>query len=333
MPRPRLRRSSIVVGIVVGIILVLVTVPGRIVDGEPWFWMTLEHGWPFNYLRREAKGSAPAPRNNTLYYGRLDFVAAQSMLGVPWLGRDNWRLWEAPIDETREGKETPRWEFSGMLLACDLAIALVVIVGVVSMWELRRRRRPGLFSFALSDMLFAVASLCAVLGWLVHQQREFRREERLIDAELFSSSLADKWYREDEVCIAPVFVRSLIGERLLPAFLWRTCEIELDLENGERANLICEELSCLEHLTRIDLVDDSSQGFPYAALRPLKQLNTLDISSSYDKIDERDISGPAMLTQLRKIVVDFEEEIPADVVKRFKAELPECKIVDRDYDW
>jgi hypothetical protein len=333
----RLHKSSIIVGIVVSAILVLIMIPGRIVEGQPWMWQTYEHGWPFNYLRREARGNAPAPRYNTLYYGRLDYVAARPMLGIPWLCPDNWRVWEASIDETWSGKETPRWEFSGALLAWDLVISLLVLVGFVLMWEFRRGRRPNVFTFRIGDMLVGVAFVSAVLGWAVNLQREFHREEQVVDRE-FERSLTvnvttDTWSDADQVCIAPTWMQSVIGERLLPAFVWRTCTIDIQLWDGSRAAAMAEEMSTLEYIRSIEFWTDSEEPFHFSVFRRLPRLTTMEFWIG-EEFDASDISQLAQLRQLKKIVIDGRDEmVPPHLLTRLQSKLPDCKIIDSIDDW
>jgi hypothetical protein len=337
MPRPCLHKSSIVVGVLVGTILVLIMIPGRIVDGTPSTWMTFEHGWPFNYLRRQAKGNAPAPGYFNYYRIRAIDVAERPMWGIPWLTVDNWRFWEAITEVTRNNKRIHFWEFNGIALACDLASALLVLAGVVAMWELRRRRRAGLLSFRVSDMLVAIASTSAVFGWIVHFQREFQQEVRLTERESErvdkGEFFADYWNDCDQVCVAPKWVRSLIGERMLPDFLWRINEIGIYSENGERTALICEDISQFRYLTKISISNETRERFPYSALSATKQLNVLEISYSHGEIDGQDVSELAQLTQLRKLAVDYEEGRLPEVLKRLRAQLPNCKMIDYYDDW
>ena len=54
MPRPHLHKSSIIVGLIVAVLLVLIEIPGRVVGGlggsNPS--KVFEHGWPWVHLRR-----------------------------------------------------------------------------------------------------------------------------------------------------------------------------------------------------------------------------------------------------------------------------------------
>jgi hypothetical protein len=334
-----LHKSSVFVGIVVGIILVLIMIPGRIVGGAPWSWMTLEHGWPFNYLRREAVGRAPAPQGFNPYSTRQLDLREHPMLGIPWLNTDTWRLWVSSTSQSVVGNKTPHWDFDGIVLVFDCGIALLLLIAIVSAWEIRRRRRPALFCFRLSDILFSVALLSVVLGWLVYSEREFHREDRIIDSEWERKDReeefdTDGWYA-DEFCIAPKWIRSLIGERVLPYYFWRTSAVEITPENGQRLSTICSELSNFTYLTNVVVqYENEFQGFPYSKLSGVRQLEEIWIDSYWNHyLNDADIRELAQLTQLKKIVLYDKGDHDPGRISQLEKELHGCKIVDSFDDW
>ncbi|MCI0333773.1 MAG: hypothetical protein L0228_11190, partial [Planctomycetes bacterium] len=232
MPRPRLHKSSIVLGLVAAALLVLLNIPGRVIDYQPSFRKTFEHGWPYIYLRRETreptKWTTYQGMTLTLSYtpvilGRRDIASYLPTWGIPWLSAENWQFWEAHIEEG-----IPRWDFRGATLVLDCVVVLLVLLAVIAAWEIRRRRRPRLLCFGLSDLMVAVSGASLLLGYLVYLNREYQREAQ-IDAEKLVS-IDDSWFAYEDECIAPVWVRSLIGERFLPNFLWRHDNVLIDPE-------------------------------------------------------------------------------------------------------
>ena len=165
MPRPHLHKSSIIVGLIVAVLLVLIEIPGRVVGGlggsNPS--KVFEHGWPWVHLRREIKeynvgfSYPPDPRYRLPHWG------------IPWLSAENWRIWEADASVV-----PPRWDFNTAVMLCDLAVALLVLAGAVVCWEFLRRRRAKLFSFrfGLRGLLLAITAVAAALGWLTYLERE-----------------------------------------------------------------------------------------------------------------------------------------------------------------
>jgi hypothetical protein len=218
-----------------------------------------------------------------------------------------------------------------------MAIALLVLVSIVSLWEFRRRRRPNLLTFRTGDMFVAVAGVSAVLGWVVHLQREFRREEQVVEREfqngLTEDGTTDTWYDADQVCVAPTWMRSLIGERLLPEFVWRSSVVEIQPWDGREAHAIAEAITKLRYVTRLQIWGDSEEPLNYSAFRRLPELSTIEFWMN-EQFDASAISQLAQLTQLKKIVIDGRDEtVPPHLLKRLQLQLPDCKIIDSVEDW
>jgi len=329
MLRLRLHKSSVIVGVLLATVMVLVLVPGRIVDGEPYGWMTIEHGWPFNYLRRQAKGTAAAPPF-VMYRSRQDDVAERLMLGIPWLASSNWRLWEASAAPRFVPDGNPRWDFMARFLVCDIAITVSLLVALVAAWEIRRRRRPHFFSVSVFDLLTGTVFVSAILGWTISLAREHERERRIIDDATYN--IASGWIGGDEECIAPLWMRSLFGERLLPNFTWRTTSVSVNARDVESERALAAELSQIKHLRRLEIDQRPlNRRLKLAELKCLERLQTLEFTDGF-YLDEQRLDGLKQLPHLPKIVL-YKDEISPEVIAQLKRELPNCRVVDFDAEW
>jgi hypothetical protein len=344
MPRPRLHRSSIVVGTLVAILLILIEVPGRVISGVfgTNVSQVFEHGWPWVYLRRET--SRPNPTIVTAPDGtQVEFQYSLVVTpinprydlpywGIPWLNSENWRFWE-----TDRTAVPLRWIFNRAKLFCNVAVSLALVTGVIAAWEVWRRRRQRLlpFRFGLVEMFIAVACVSTTLGWLVYVQREFQRENRIIERQLnrdLPADFEDYWVEADEVCVAPAWIRSLFGERFFPAFFWRTCAVDIQSDRGDRTDLICAEISRLDYVTKIAINGHPRRRFRFSALRNLERIKTLEIWRP-TILDEQVLNELSQLKQLTKLVIEDIEDVPFDALARLKAELPNCRIIHYSDDW
>jgi heme/copper-type cytochrome/quinol oxidase subunit 2 len=185
MPRFRLHSSTVVLAFIIAILLVVVCVPGRIVEFYPGYAKTFEHGWPLVYLRRQIEDStAPPPRTG---FTRREMPRHLPMLGVPWLALDHWFLWQA-----RANGDSILWRLSFKCLAADALAVVILFMLFVVAWEFRRRRRPHLLSFALADLLVATTAICMVLGYYVISISPTVGKRTLTPAALMSNSGAKK---------------------------------------------------------------------------------------------------------------------------------------------
>jgi hypothetical protein len=333
MPRLRLHKSTIVLGSLLACALVLTMIPGRVVDYQPSFWKKFEHGWPYVYLRRRTEAPTTWTTSQgmtlTLAYqpvvlNRRDYASYLPAYGIPWLCGENWLLWQPQAEDGFR-----RWEFSFPIFLLDIAVGVLVVAGLVAAWELRRRRRPGLFSFALADMLWAVTVVSAVLGWGIYLNREYQRELSIAEKLDVESGLSI----DEHVCIAPLWLQSLIGEKWMPEFIWRISTISvyaLDVKTADQLS----ELPALPYLNKLVLSGSYGGGshFPFAALRSIRQLETLLISDS-PRLDEQDVTGLGQLAGLKKLAIPQKDAIPPDLLVGLESTLPHCQIIDADEDW
>jgi hypothetical protein len=210
MSRPRQHKSTIVVGVLLAVALVLIEAPGRVGHGHSGARnegrLYFEHGWPWVYLRREIEipAAAGAVRPASVYVR-----SGLPRFGIPWLSAENWQWWRA---------DKKRWQFSGWVLFWDvLAAAGVVGLGTWA-WERRRRRRTRLLSFGLAEAIVAMTAAGLLLGWVVYQKREFEREEGLRQG---GREMLYHWLADGTLCVAPRWLQALTGPAVYPDFLWR----------------------------------------------------------------------------------------------------------------
>jgi hypothetical protein len=343
MPRPRLHKSTIVVGLIVALLLELIEIPGRVVSGVGGTFASkvFEHGWPRVYLRREA-GERPTLGFYASQEGRQLMLSYSPALypinvrsdlpgwGIPWLSAENWQFWEA--DETAA---PPRWDFNPAALSWNIAVALLLSISTVAAWEFWRRRRatPFSFRFGLRGLLVAIAATSAVMGWLTYLEREHTRETALVErVSERSGPMEATWFDVDHVCVAPLWLRSLVGVRMFPESFWRASAVNIQPERGDKMELMCEEIAQLEHVTKIGIEGHLRHIVRFSALRKLERTKTLEIWRG-TILDEQDLSELAQLKQLQKIVIEGLDEIDPEALARLKSELPNCTIIDSSNDW
>jgi len=80
------------------------------------------------------------------------------------------------------GPSTPQWSTRAVSvprLLLDVALALIV-GALVAVWLLRLLARPRPFTFSLRALLISTAVIAAVLGWWLHEQSLWQREQQAI---------------------------------------------------------------------------------------------------------------------------------------------------------
>jgi hypothetical protein len=172
-----------------------------------------------------------------------------------------------------------------------------------------------------------------VLSWLTHLQREHLRETALIERESERTGpMEATWYDVERVCVAPRWLRSLIGVRMFPEFFWRASAVNIKPERGDKTELMCAEIAQLDHVTKIGIESHLRHPFPYSALRKLERIKALEIWRP-TFLDEQDRNELAQLKPLQKIVIEGLDEIDPEALERLKSALPDCKIIDFLDDW
>jgi hypothetical protein len=346
MSRPRLHKSSIVVALIAAFVAVLLEVPGRVIHGTSWndrttgktdVFTIFEHGWPWVYLRRAtywhyADDDVPPERQMN---GVADTRSDLPMWSVPWLSAENWSIWQSYYHD-----DIAYWTLNWSRILWNVTTVLFAVVLLVVAWECRRRRRPHVFSFGLIELFVAFTVAGGVFGWGVYMKREQQRERDLI------ANIRSVWSLHSEECIAPLWMRSLLGDRLVPSFLWRTTSAEVQRDDYVDHGLPhLKEIAQLSYMTRILVYGNAKEypPFPFALLNSLIRLEELDLSGSYvaddesgdirfSDITEQDVEQLIQLDGIRKIFLDT-GDISPKLLARLKAGLPNCKIVDAREGW
>jgi hypothetical protein len=314
MSIPRLHTSSVLVGIFAAYLLVMMIGPGRGVT-LPWMgatgWLTLEHGWPWKYLRRQVEVDLNQFESMAVGSGRG---------GGPWLTARHWDFSEA-IDDSR-------WRFRPLVLICDLVVAAGVIAASVAAWEFWRRRRGGRVRFRIIDMLIIATAICAVFGWLKYLEAAALREQQL------TRTSHQGWGASGDACIAPMWLRALVGDRVLPDYFWRATSAEIDPVGADDPQQTANDLAKLSCLGKIVVRWSSQEHYPYSTLKTVPQARELEIRNT-EPIEESDVKELTQLSQLHKITytIDFSDPDRLNIVGRLKSALPNCEVVDSYDDW
>lgn len=345
MALPSLHKSTIIVGIVAVVVAVLLEMPGHVVFGTNGadVMTEFEHGWPWVYLHRRTHRQFPVDKipperqveksaSGIEYW--FNTRTNVPMWGVPWLNVDGWLFWQS-----NERSGHPGHKLLAKVLLGDVAVSLVATSIVVFCWELRRRRRPSALSFGLGDILVAFAIVASALGWWMYMRREFDREQR------FETRIdVNAWDTLNFDCVAPLWMRSLVGERLLPSFLWRTTGASIysdDIDDPAKAERIVEEIKQFRFVSQVSVHGNpNSTPFPFAILGGIKRLETLDLTSYgitdektwlfSGRLNERDMAEIMQIEQLRKLELLDRSDIPSSQLPRLEQALPNCRIIGLD---
>jgi hypothetical protein len=319
MPSWGRHKSTIVVALAVVGLLVLVDVPGRVDDWSPGAFSKFEHGWPLTYLRQRTQQS---PFATVAFASRREAQSKLPMAGIPWCSLANWEVWEA---QTFEGVTYRTLDQRALVLDCLLG--LVLLVAVVGGYEFRRRRRAHLLSFSLVDVFVVITATCAASGWVALLKQEASRETAII-AKLDESKTP---IADGDVCVAPLWIKSLAGEKWMPDFTWRTGSVAVAALDVEDVDQLCAEIRDLPYLSKLTISGFlPGDHFPFATLASIRQLEKLQIDTT-PQINDRDIRELSELRGLKKIVV--RQGIAPERLSRLESALPGCKVVDPDEDW
>jgi hypothetical protein len=146
----RVHRSTWIVVTLLAAGLIFWNIPGNLRRSPPD--ESLEHGWPWTYLRREAVMQSP--------------ISPQKGSGYTFNRISPWSLWEKV--ESFE----PLW------LAADVVVIAALCVAAGAMFEWRRRK--GLWQWRITDLLFATLVIAGALGYGVALRRGHDADERLL---------------------------------------------------------------------------------------------------------------------------------------------------------
>jgi hypothetical protein len=324
---PQLHKSTIIVGLITAALAVLICIPGRTVKWQPYSYATYEHGWPYVFLRRQSR-LEPLPYGDPMIIVfHKDGVMSLPNYGIPWLGANNWKVWS--VDP--RGLLAPR-KFHPWHLIADTAAAAAVIAVVTGTWEFRRRRRASPLAFSLGDMLAAVTSVCAILGWIALERRTAERELPVTQRYWGGDDyIFNPW---GEACVAPLWTKSLLGERLMPAFTWRINQGNINANLVHNFEELQAEMSVVPHVTHICLqsVPGGNRHFRFSMLRAVPRLETLELRE-FRSLDDQDIRDLCELPGLKKIVFEKKDDVDPATLDKLQTTLPGCAIVDYYDDW
>ena len=325
----QLHRSTKLVCLVGALLLTLASIPGRVIELQPYSFTSYEHGWPIVYLRRRKIEPHPGYFDPVVFSFRRTAISELPLWGVPWLNLDNWQIWD-----TGEYEDAAlRWRFSSSAFALDILVGVALLVGIVAAWEMWRRRRKRIFAFTLRDMFATVAAVSLALGWSFYTLREYQRELPL--AEKGWSDAESNFGVQDEVCIAPTWMRALVGECLMPDFTWRVYSVWVYWDELENPNDVCREMATFSYLRTIcvDNYWEERIHVPFSALSALRHLQRIEIDNSQYPFDEHDIRELSKLTGLKEIAFWSLAEVPPEQISQLNAAIPECRIVDAYDVW
>jgi hypothetical protein len=320
MSRPRLHKSTLVVGLLVALVLVLIEVPGRVVNG---IWSAgaigeahYEHGWPWVYRFRIQGNAIGSLLTNTPTGRWLEVRSDLPHRGVPWLSAPNWRFWEnrAPASQLEEPQVS---RFNDFLLLADGAVALAIVAVAVMAWEVRRRRRPRALSFRTSEMLIALTAVGMVLGWLVYLERERQREQAVV------ASFEPDYIAYYETCIAPRWLQSLVGSS--HGLFWPPSKVWILVKSTKDADEKLTAVGRLKHVRRVIVqAGDGIRPIHFSRLQPVKSLENLDVRGYYE-INAEDVAELSQLSRLQRLHI-FNGIVPPALRERLSSALPNCEI-------
>ncbi len=278
--------------------------------------VTLKHGWPWVYIERRMDWGSEWWNPS-----RDDGYPPAGIYGVPWLATTAWAVGAGQ-----------RVAVSWAAALGDLAILGAWFACVAAVAEWRRNRRAHVWQVSLSELLAGLSMAAVAMGWMAWSQRVHQREQAYVSELEDPDEDYDSLVYVDKECIAPTFVQHLLGNELLPDFLWRANEAAILLFGDvapEETAWLQRHLVKLEGITTIQLDNVEAESMPVmlAQLATLPQLRKLDFEYNYElRIDARQATCLAAIKQLREIVLPNREQLDGDAREILAQELPACTI-------
>ena len=323
MTRPRLHKSSLIVGLLALALMSVIVLPGSESGSLDPFLAGLgikefDHGWPTVFLHRPVGN----PSFIWCQYGwRPGYYPSEPLWGVPWLSWNAWMPWRDTETE---------YEFHLGALFVDLGIMFAIVGMSVAAWEWRRRRRRRVFQFRVTELLLLTTVVAMALGWFGYKKIEHVREgphaNTLLDAEGRLVSVGEEY-------VVPNWLRRLVGEDLVPDYLRRVTVVNIESLDGNAAASVEWMVPHLMQLERCHTIriSDLAIGweFPFPRFAAISQIRTLDLSDS--QILKTDVEGARHLShmqQITRLIVPKRSSLTPEALAIIRQEMPNCEVVD-----
>ena len=343
MSRVRLHRSTLVIAALGLAIAVLLEVPGRIVGGQLGYdsHTDFEHGWPWTFLRRHTfarydYGTIPPERmQRTAGFASSNAMGSMTSdelepryygyrFGIPSLSAVNWQFWNSqPEDLPLRRPLRPFISWGTLLL--DWIFVSALIASATLLWEIRRRHRPSLWSFNIADLFVAITGVSIALGGAMYFNNEWKKEQQSID----NIASSNRVYASQEHCIAPLWLRMLLGDYLLPGISWRTSSVDITWNEQESIDEIRHALISLPYLSTVSISSSDQSTFPFSALASFKRIRTIDLAE-YPLFKEEDANELLHLGRPCKIIVSSIAYQDEDIMSQITNEMPGLVITTWD---
>ena len=289
-PWYRLHASTYVAGAFVAAGLMLAELPGEVgLEG-----MTAEHGWPWTYLTRvDILAGDLQPK-----------LSAWDLLRFHDRGQKPWSL------------ET---DFRPRVLAADLGISLLLLVGATAALELSRRRRSCAIQFSLRSLLVSVSLAGCGCGWWLHIDRQFCTQQaaaaalRKLGASTSASPVFPSWLTEQIENEAIDRYHRVTDVVLFPESGF--CYVGIPMILEQNAAIGDEDLAPLNQLPfarriRLDYTHLTNRGM--ASLQRLTRLEDLSLRST--KVSDAGLAHLAKLRSLRRLDLSYTDITDAGLV-------------------
>ena len=271
-PWYRLHLSTWVVLFVALIVLVLLIVPGELIDGDTRSYLpyaplpeapspgSFQHGWPWTYLERAADGA--------------DF-SARIWGGDAWVSYPPWCYvcaWSFAGDDG-----TVFWP--GVLVLDIVAAALILFLTAATV-EWRRRRLRHIWQFTLRELLLVMLLLAVMLAWWRTNHVRLGREKDVLHfSSAFESGCSE--YR------GPVYLEKLVGTGFLENFFKVT---SFSLSNNRARDVSKLESPLSDSLPDIELlVAEEGEQSDFEEIAKLRHLKSLVLFNTIVTDAESDI--------------------------------------------
>jgi hypothetical protein len=309
------------VAIVAAVAMVRIEVPGLVreqqdepVPSRLTAYVTLEHGWPATYLERHVSVAT---------YSGMPFKTVGAVRRWTfWRGHDLQLSWRA--------------------LVLDAVLAYLCVAVVVALWERRRRQRAHVWQLRIAELLLLTAAAAAVCGWLAYQRAAWQREQpHLLVLGNTNAPYADQFgahFSPRLAVHAPEWIKRLVGEQRLPAFLRRCTWIHISYESDQAYEGFADAAEHLHGLDQLRLISvrsiSSRHAVPFADIGELPQVRVLDLASYLDAHEAATWQALPdeleKLPPLERLIMPSRHSLRDDAATVLRERMPRCEIVFAD---